>query len=230
MGTLLVATAIAAAGTAPAQAQSAQEPVQRTITVSGDAFVTAKNDTADFTFGVSAVRTTATAAQSAASAAMARVIRALKDAGVKGDDIQTDTIELARVTVRVKGKRVRRFKASQSVDTTVRDLSKAGSTVDAAVKAGATEVAGPEFSVADTAPLYARALTAAFDKARVKAQALAERAGGTLGEVISISESSTARPEAVGGAAPAPSSSADTPVEAGTTQIEGSVTVTFALR
>jgi hypothetical protein len=63
--------------------------------------------------------------------------------------------------------------------------------------------------------------------AKARAQTLAQAAGVTLGAPVSISEVSA--PSPVPFAAAAPQALASTPVEAGTTQIEVDVQVTFAI-
>ena len=117
------------------------------------------------------------------------------------------------------------YVASNSV--TVRTaLGSAGKIVDAAVGAGANGVSGPSLDVADQTTLYRDALHKAIDDAKLKAQALADAAGLTLGAVQSITEGGSMSP-------PVPiadkMSAGSVPVEAGTQQIQASATVTYAV-
>ena len=66
--------------------------------------------------------------------------------------------------------------------------TKPANCVTAAIAAGATGVSGPSFFVGDSELAFASALTAAFDKAKARATALATRAGGTLGPALAIDE------------------------------------------
>jgi Protein of unknown function (DUF541) len=68
-------------------------------------------------------------------------------------------------------------------------VTQTGAVVDAAVAAGAASVDGPSFFIDDPQALLRRALVAAFRDARSKAAALAAEAGLTLGQAISIRES-----------------------------------------
>jgi uncharacterized protein YggE len=114
------------------------------------------------------------------------------------------------------------------VHATVRDLGKAGSVVDDAVKAGANQVYGPSLRVSDNRVQYRAAVDAAMDDARARAEALAARAGVTLGGPVAIVES--------GGGYPVPmydraagAAEAAVPIEPGIDQISAMLTVTFAI-
>ena len=124
--------------------------------------------------------------------------------------------------------RVDGFTAHSSVQVKVRNVTRAGSIVDVAVGAGATETSGPSFDRSDRDELYWSALRRAFVDARAKAETLAGEADASLGRVLRIEE-------AAGGYQPFPYAaraeldSAKTPVEPGTQEVQASVTVTFAL-
>jgi uncharacterized protein YggE len=116
------------------------------------------------------------------------------------------------------------YVASNSV--TVRTaLGSAGKIVDAAVGAGANGVSGPSLDVSDQTALYRDALRKAVDDAKLKAQALADAAGISLGAVQSITEGGSATPIPM---TDKMSAAAGTPVEAGTQEIQASATVTYA--
>ena len=106
-------------------------------------------------------------------------------------------------------------------------IGKSGALVDAAVGAGANNVDGPNLDTADKSALYDQALKQAFDDAKGKAQAIAAAAGLTLGAIVKVQEGGNAgarcrvrRGEGASGAA--------VPIEAGTQQIQASVTVTYS--
>ena len=107
----------------------------------------------------------------------------------------------------------------------IRNLGRLASVIDAAVRAGATEVDGPSFSRSNEGELYRGALASALTDARLKAQAIATAAGATVGSVIEVREGSDtggAAPIAAAGAPSGPS------IEPGTLEIDATVTVTFA--
>jgi len=98
--------------------------------------------------------------------------------------------------------------------------------VDAAVAAGANNVDGPNLDTADKSSLYDQALKQALGDAKDKAQAIAAGAGLTLDSVVTVRE---------GGDVSQPLPMFDTataakavPIEAGTQQIQASVTVTYS--
>ncbi|MHB8648924.1 MAG: SIMPL domain-containing protein [Gaiellaceae bacterium] len=221
----LVLGAAAIAGVAqPRLAHTATAAGDRTITVSGNGAVVAVPDRAGFSFGVDTKAATASDAL-ARNATVARALgAALKAAGVAAADLQTTDISLNPQTA-PDGSSIVGYDASSSVSATV-VLAQAGAVVDAAVGAGATNVAGPSLSRSDQAALTNQALAMAVDDAKVKAQALAAAAGLQLGAVQSIVEGGAPTPLPFAGKASfAPAS---TPVEPGTLETDATVTVTYA--
>lgn len=204
---------------------SASNP--RTVTVNGTGTVSSVPHEADFTLGVSATAKTATAATSANAAEMTRVIAALKSNGVASADIQTAQISL-QPNQNDAGTKVIDYTATNSVTVDIRDLSKAGTIIDAAVSAGANQVEGPTLTVTGQQELYRAALKAAIADARTRAQAIADAAGEKLGKLRSASETSSA-PISFGAAKSALPGAAVTPVEPGTVKTEADVTATYDL-
>src|SRR4029453_19064501 len=121
------------------------------------------------------------------------------------------------------------YTASSSVHATVRDIGKAGSFVDAAVKAGANQVYGPSLRVSDNTAQYRAAVDAAMDDARARAQALATKAGVTLGGPGAIVESGGGYPVPMYDRAMAAGAEEAVPIEPGVNQISATLTVTFAI-
>src|SRR4051794_3510236 len=167
-----------------APAALADDPPSRTITVAGSAALTAANDTAGFTTGVSVRRSGAAEALRATSARMQRVLDALAGQGVARRDVRTEHVGV----MRVRRHHVVAYVGTSSVFVTVRAVQRTGSVIDAAVGAGANRLSGPSFWRSKTSDLYQRALISALRRARAKAQALAAEAGATLGAVQTIAE------------------------------------------
>lgn len=193
---LLVALLLAAN---PAAAQEPAGSDQPHISVSGAAAETAANDIAFFSFGMEGRGSTATMALAVASKRARRVIAALRAADIASGDIRTRSISVGRYQRRRPRtkERIVAYRATNRLNVTVRDLARAGAIVDAAVRAGATEVSGPAFGRSDSKMLYQQALVTAFEEARRKAEALAASAGVKLGRPLSITErSSEPRPPA----------------------------------
>jgi uncharacterized protein YggE len=199
------------------------------ITVIGSGTAKAVPDVADWSFGVQADASTATAALAAAGKETRQIVAALRDAGVAKEDLRTEQVSLYPRTSD-DGLSVIGYSASSSVSATVRDLSKAGSVVDAAVGAGANQVSGPNLRVSDNRAQYRSAVDAAMDDARARAQALAAKAGVTLGEPIAIVENGRSSPGPMYGAYDrAAGAESAVPIEPGVDQISAMLTVTFAI-
>jgi hypothetical protein len=101
--------------------------------------------------------------------------------------------------------------------------------VDAAVGAGANNVNGPNLSVGDQGSYNAQALKLAVDDAKAQAQAIANAAGLTLGGILHITnQSSTPPPIVYGAQLAAKAVGTSTPIEAGSQQIQATVTVVYS--
>ena len=196
-----------------------------TVTVTGNGTVTAVPDQASFSFTVQTKATTAAAALALNGADTKAVIAAVEAAGVPEANIQTAQVSLNPV-VSNDGTSIVAYTAFDTITVTKLTIAKAGSIVDAAVGAGATDVSGPSLELSGQDALYNKALKDAVANAKSKAQALADAAGRNLGDVVSIVEG--------GGAVPVPfavgaAKDASTPIEPGTQDVQATVTVTYAL-
>ena len=207
----------------PRLGRSATTTTGPLITVTGEATVDVTPNQASFDFGVTTQAATAAQAMNRNASQARAIVDALKKAGVDASDVQTTQVSLWPQTSS-DGTRITGYQASNSVHVTA-GLGKSGALVDAAVRAGANNVSGPNLDNADTSSSYHEALKKAIADAKGKAQAIAEGAGLTLGSLVKIEEGSSAQPVPMYAAA---RDAASVPIEAGTQQIQASVTVTFA--
>jgi uncharacterized protein len=219
---LLVAAAIAGVAQ-PHLGRTATPSTGTIITVTGNGTVAATPDRASFDFGVQTRAATAAGALSENARQARAIIDALEKAGVAKSAIQTTQVSLWPQTSS-DGMRITGYQASNSVQVTAA-LGNAGGLVDAAVRAGANNVDGPNLDTADKSGLYGQALQKALADAKTKAQAIAAGAGLALGTALKVREGSEATPMPLFAAA---RDSAAPPIEAGTQQIQASVTVTYA--
>lgn len=206
------------------------------ITVAGTGKITITPDLATITVAVQAHAPTAAQAQSKASATMAKVIDAVEGQGVADADIATQWVSLEpQYAYSANGStppKLTGYQANQSLSVKVRAIDKVGPVIDAAVGAGANQVSGIGFSVADPTDAATQARSAAIADAKARATELSNAAGVTLGAAISITEVSAPSPIPYAydrAAVPAAGSMAPTPVQPGTTEIEVDVQVTFAI-
>ncbi|HLY85991.1 MAG TPA: SIMPL domain-containing protein [Gaiellaceae bacterium] len=223
-GVLLAAAAIAGVAQ-PRLGRGATPSPGTEITVTGNGTVDATPDQASFDFGVTTRGATAAEALSRNNSESQRIIDSLKSAGIDSPKIQTTQVSLWPQTSS-NGNTIVGYQASNSVNVTAA-LDRSGVLVDAAVGAGANNVDGPNLDTADKSSLYGDALQKAIADAKQKAQAIAAGAGLTLGNLEKVSEGGNSTP-------PVPMFAADkaaagsVPIEAGTQQIQASVTVTYA--
>jgi uncharacterized protein len=196
------------------------------ITVVGTGSANAVPDVAEWSFGVRSEAETASAAMQDNAAAAKRLLDALKDAGIKGEDLRTESVSLYPEQDEM-GRNVTGYTASSTVHATM-PISKAGAIIDRVVAAGANEIYGPNLRVSDSDAQYAQAVDEAFDDARARAEAVAEKAGVSLGRPIAIVEG--------GGGGPMPyygrglaEGAADIAIEPGQQEIQAVLTVTFEI-
>lgn len=198
------------------------------ITVTGTGRITAVPDIADWSFGVQAEAATASEALESAAGTTRSIVDALRAAGVEQKDLRTEQVSVYPRTSQ-DGRSVEGFSATSSVSATVRDIGRAGDVVDAAVGAGANQVFGPSLRVSDERSRYQAAVDAAYDDARSRAEAIAAKAGVSLGAPVAIVEGGgfAGGPEMFRGVAA--DGAAEIAIEPGTQELGASLTVTFAI-
>jgi hypothetical protein len=115
------------------------------------------------------------------------------------------------------------------VEILVRDLARLGPVVDGTLRAGATSMDSLTFRVDDPSAAERRARVLAMEQARSRADVLAEVAGIEVKGVADIVEAPIGRPPMPVAKAERLILAADDsmPVEAGSTEISVSVTVTY---
>lgn len=209
---------------------SNRDQLDRQITVVGDGTANVVPDLAIIQGGVTTQGKTAREASEANNAAMANVLAALKANGIAERDIQTAQFSIRPVhdTRRDGDNRIVGFQAINQISVKVRALAKIATVLDQIIAAGANQVAGIDFTVAERSRLLDNARTQAVADARRKAELLARAAGERIGRATAIVESSGApmpMERMTMRAAPA----ASVPIEAGEQTLRVYVSVTFEL-
>jgi uncharacterized protein YggE len=184
--------------------------------------------------GVSAERASIAEAREAAAGAQRGVVDALKRNGVAEKDIQTVQFSVnPQYDFRGGNQQIIGYQVSNVVTAKVRDLAKAGATIDAAIEAGGNDavVQGVQFGIDDPSELQKQAREQAVKEAREQAQQLADNAGVKLGKLLSISESSGSIPIAADVIrAPATGdASIESPIETGQLTVRITVVVLYAV-
>ena len=235
----LLLIAVVALGVAPrAESQDlpsspGQDPL-RTITVVGVGTVNLVPDVAQVNVGAEARADTVSEAKAVVDGQMVAIHAALQEMGIDDKDIQTShySIHYERELqpVMQEGPVVEGqggYRVSNILRVTVRDVEKAGDVVDAAVEAGANQVHGVTFTVADESTWQGQAREKAFSDAEARAAELAGLAGVDLGEVQFVSEVIGAWPAAM---APTPETIMSGGFAPGEMELSTRVQVTFAIQ
>ncbi|WP_347304196.1 SIMPL domain-containing protein [Croceibacterium sp. TMG7-5b_MA50] len=189
-----VASAVAAAAILNAPVQAATVQVATTgpvveLTVSES--VEVEPDQVNVGAGVTTEAPTAVEALRNNSTQMTQVIARLKQLGVAERDIQTTGINLgARYDYDQAAQRqvFRGYQASNRVQVKLREIDRAGEVLDALVSAGATDLSGPDFSVADDSAARAQARQRAMATAQAQARDYARMAGYSDVRLVQVQE------------------------------------------
>jgi uncharacterized protein len=232
----------AAASPALLSAQSGTPLVtnQRTIRVSGVGEATAEPDMATIQFAVETTGATAQEAGSANADLMDQVIRALIEAGVERDQIQTSGYSLFPEYARPpRGNDadppvIRGYRASNQVSVESADLEGLGQLIDAGLAAGANRLHGVTFEVRNASAAEAAALRNAVEKARESAETIAATLGVQLGQVLDASTSREPiqpmyRAVAQESLQMMDASAAPTPIEPGQQTVRAVASIVFAI-
>ena len=230
--TALSAAALAApAAAADIQIASTGPVLELGITES----VKQKPDIATIYAGVTTRAQTAQAAMTQNAAAMNSVIAKIRALGIASDDVQTAGISVNAqydYDSATQKQVFRGYQASNQVTVVLRDLGKMGSTLDALVAAGATDINGPNFALADNTPQVSAARKQAVAHAFAEAKEYAAAAGYSGVRLIEIDEGASypaPPPQPMRFALAAKDSAAPTPVEPGLISTSVSINAKFEL-
>lgn len=201
------------------------------LQISATGHAESKPDEANISVGVSSIGATSEAATAANNAKINAVVGALKALGVAEGDMQTQQLSVSRIGY---GANRSKFEASNTITIRLRDVSKAGAAVQAATRAGANILSGPDLRVSDPEAASKGAYAAAYKTARARADAYAEAAGLKVVRVLVIRDGGAAVPQPQAGntvedAVSLREQAAPPPVFAGTDRSQVSVSVDFAL-
>ncbi len=214
-----------------------QGAVLRTITVIGEADVSAPPDKAVITLGARHSAASAADALAKTSEAVEAILLRMKALGIDSKDMQTASLNLNPLwrersrdddgaTLPPVG-----FEAYNTVSVTLRDLGMLGDVLDQVTREGANSFSGFQFGLIDPGPVQDAARKGAVSEARRKAELYAAAAGVSLGEVVLITEELNGG----GGGFPSPMMemssvrSSPVPIAQGEVSQRASVKVIFAI-
>lgn len=170
----------------PGQVELKVETSNRTLSVSGDAQVTADPDTAILHIGFETSPSDAQSAYAEGTRTSNAIMGAVKQAGVAESEIHSETQHLDRDYTMPKS---HKFKLVQQW-TVKTDPAHVAQVLDAAITAGASVSGEIEWTVKDPSALDAQALQNAAARAREDAAGLAKGMGVRLGALVYVSKTS----------------------------------------
>lgn len=198
-----------------------------TLTLTGAGSVAVPPDHATLSVGVETRDQSASDALGQNSEETAEAIATLIEAGVAEADIQTSGFSVSPVYARSSsdGNGVDGYQVSNRVSATIRDLDKVGSVLDQLVRDGANRINGINFGVTDNGAALDQARALAVADARHRAEVYAKAAGVSLGKIVLMREGGD-----VSGPMPMMMEArSSVPIQAGSTQIGASVTITWEI-
>jgi uncharacterized protein YggE len=218
--------------TAPGGESSSAAPL-RTVTVTADGNASGTPDTAIVQLGVQTQAPKANDALDQANQKAAQLLDVLKVGGVEKKDITTSNV-FVYPQYSNDGRTITGYQAGNTVSVKIRDISKAGTIIDAAAGAVGDEIVlqGISFTIDDTGALRQAARDDAVKNSKAQADQLAAATGLKVGDVVSIIEGSvpTSVPpvpyaaDAAGGR-----EAGSVPIEPGQQELTLSVTVVYEL-
>ena len=226
---LVVGILLLLSSTALAQ-QERQRPRIPSITVTGDAVISAEPNQAQIDIGVVTHARTAPDASKENAERLTRVLAEIKKLLVKDDEVKTSGYSLTPTYRYPQGGKpeIVGYSASNTVRIKTNHLEIVGRLIDAAMQAGANNVNRLVFTLKDEQAAQLDALRSASAKAKTKAEAVAASLGLKIVKIISVTENERAvQPvfrQAM--AARAEAAAAPTPVEPGTVEVRSTVSMT----
>ncbi len=184
---ILAITGIAATAIVMAQRSETEDR----FSVNGSGIVYAKADIANITVGLkTGTKKSAAEATADSTEKMNRIIKSLNDLSIEEKDIKTADYSLNPVYnwFEGKGQVLQGYEVTQNVSVKVRDLAKIGDVIAKTTEQGANQIGNVSFTIDDEYELKNQARELAIQKAKEKAQLIAEQTGMKLGEVKSVYE------------------------------------------
>lgn len=233
-GLVIVAALAAAALIGPRHSMSASDnALPRIVSISGLGEVKSPPDMATISSGVVSEAVSAKDALAKNNAAMAGVIAALKNAGIKEEDIQTSGFSVSpKYPAYPAAQRIVGYTVSNNVTAHVKNLKNLGPILDTLVQSGSNQISGITFGIDEPKKVLDEARKKAVADARAKAELYAEAAGVSLGRVVQIAEQTAITPPVpmMRMAVEAAAADASVPIAAGQQTVSATVSITYEIQ
>jgi uncharacterized protein YggE len=201
---------------------------EETIVVTGESKTEQKNQVASFNAGVNVINENKEIAVNEVNEKINQLVSSVKDFGIPEGDIQTQSATVYEQQQTDKTKK-NYWVVNNTVEITLKDITKANALTDLLNKSGANNIYGPNFRIEDTADTEKSLYKSAMADAKERAELIANSSGRKLGKVINVVEggSSTYTPvyktlsSGIGGGAD---------LSSGISTISKTLTVTFEFK
>jgi uncharacterized protein len=210
--------------------QDKKRPRFPSITVNGEATISAEPDQAQIDIGVVTQARNAPEASKENAERLSRVLAEVKKLLGKSDEVKTSGYSLTPNYRYPQGGKpeIVGYSASNTVRIKTTSLDLVGRLIDGAMQSGANNINRLVFTLKDEQAAQLEALRTASAKAKIKAEAIAASLGLKIVRISSITEGERTiqpiyRPAM---AARAEVAQAPTPVEPGTVEVRSTVTLT----
>jgi uncharacterized protein YggE len=207
---------------------------ENTISISGEGKVLVTPDIGQVDLSVVSDATSVAPAQKDNADKMSEITKAMKDLGIKDEDLKTTNYSIYPRYQYSHGKNeIIGYEVTQTLEVKIRNLDKVGDVLGQAASLGANQVGSLSFTFDDPESLQSQARQKAIANAKQKADDLAKSLGVTLGKVVSFSESVSGMPSVypmaeygIGGGGDA--ASAPT-IQTGQNEIQANVTLSYEI-
>lgn len=221
---------VAAVMSRPALAQAPSAPAPQII-ATGTAESSVAPDRATIFIGVQSRATTVSPAATENARRQRAILDTLRTLGLGSDQLATENYSVSPEMQYSPNQapKVTGYVVRNTVRATLRRIDDVGKAIDAALAKGANEISSLQFTSSKADSVRRVALAQAVADARADAEAIARAAGGSLGQLLEATTSTSPRPiqevafsrAQIGGAAP-------TPIEPGEQTISVTVTARWA--
>jgi len=216
---------------------------QERFSVTGSGTVYAKADIANLTVGLKTeVKKTAAEATKENTTKMNDILKELKGLNIDSKDIKTTDYRLSPVYnwTDQKGQQLAGYEVSQNVNVKIRNLDSIGDVISKTTEKGANQIGNITFTIDDEFELKNEARELAIQKAKEKAEMIAEQTGMKLGDIKGVYENSyvptvsydytNARKESSLGMGAADMAISSPSIEAGQNEIKVEVTLNYEIK
>lgn len=225
-------TAMLAVLAAPA---AAQDTHVRLVTMTGSGVAQAEPDRAWVNIGIQARADDTAAARQQAASTMEAIQKRLRALGIPEAAIRTSSFNVSQDWMMTQGQRTPRgYLVSNQVQIRVDDLKRLSGVIDESIAAGANNIQGVRWDLANREALERQAIQRAYADARARAEVIASASGGKLGDLYAAQEAraGAVRPTVAYASTPAAEALMvqETPVNPGMIEVRATVTLSFVLQ